>query len=133
VPERRTLDKAMLHATAYRQLLSLRADLLPLLNGGDVTFKETTQAWANPGALHSAVLAEGRKGLQIQRYKGLGEMNAEQLWDTTLNPDNRVLLQVKVEDAIAADGLFTTLMGDVVEPRKDFIVSNALAVSNLDV
>ncbi len=133
VPERRTLDKAMLHATAYRQLLQLRADLLPLLQGGAVVFKETTHSWANPGELHTTVLAEGRKGLQIQRYKGLGEMNAEQLWDTTLNPDNRILLQVKVDDAITADGLFTTLMGDVVEPRKDFIVSNALAVSNLDV
>jgi DNA gyrase subunit B len=133
VPERRTLDKAMLHAVPFRQLLALRAELLPLLAGGQLTFKETAQPWANPGALQAAVLAEGRKGLQIQRYKGLGEMNAEQLWDTTLNPDNRVLLQVKVEDAIAADGLFTTLMGDVVEPRKDFIVSNALAVNNLDV
>lgn len=132
VPERRTLDKAMLHAVPFRQLLTLRTDLLPLLAGGQITFKETAQPWATPGALHGTVLAEGRKGLQIQRYKGLGEMNAEQLWDTTLNPDNRVLLQVKVEDAIAADGLFTTLMGDVVEPRKDFIVSNALSVTNLD-
>ena len=133
VPERRTLDRAMLHAAAYRQLVSLRADLLGLLDGGQLILKDDSQRWDNPGALLSAVLAEGRKGLQIQRYKGLGEMNAEQLWDTTLNADNRVLLQVGVHDAIAADGIFTTLMGDVVEPRKDFIVSNALSVANLDV
>jgi DNA gyrase subunit B len=127
------LDKGMLHAVAYRQLLGIRADLLPLLAGGNIQFKEAQQAWNAPTALHTAVLAEGRKGLNIQRYKGLGEMNAEQLWETTLNPDNRILLQVGVHDAIAADGLFTTLMGDVVEPRKDFIVSNALSVNNLDV
>jgi DNA gyrase subunit B len=134
VPERRMLDKGMLHATAFRQLLNAREDLLPLLQGGEIQFKEgASQGWASPDALHDVVLAEGRKGLSIQRYKGLGEMNAEQLWETTLNADNRVLLQVKVDDAITADGLFTTLMGDVVEPRKDFIVSNALNVNNLDV
>lgn len=132
IPERRTLDKAMLHATGYRALLGMAGDLMPLLAGGIFSCREE-QPWANPEALVESVLAEGRKGLQIQRYKGLGEMNAEQLWDTTLNPDNRVLLQVQVEDAIVADGIFTTLMGDVVEPRKDFIVNNALNVANLDI
>jgi DNA gyrase subunit B len=86
-----------------------------------------------PSQLLDAVLATGRKGLSIARYKGLGEMNAEQLWETTLDPDNRVLLQVKVEDADVTDEIFTRLMGDVVEPRREFIQENALNVANLDV
>ena len=86
-----------------------------------------------PTQLLETVMAAGRKGQKIQRYKGLGEMNAEQLWETTLDPDNRALLQVKVEDADVTDEIFTRLMGDVVEPRREFIQDNALNVANLDV
>ena len=90
-------------------------------------------AITRPSELLDAVLAIGRKGLSIARYKGLGEMNAEQLWETTLDPDHRILLQVKVEDADVTDEIFTRLMGDIVEPRRDFIQENALNVANLDV
>jgi DNA gyrase subunit B len=96
----------------------------PTANAGAIT---------RPSELLENVLAAGRKGLSIARYKGLGEMNADQLWETTLDPDNRILLQVKVEDADVTDEIFTRLMGDVVEPRREFIQENALNVANLDV
>jgi DNA gyrase subunit B len=88
---------------------------------------------SRPTQLLDAIFAAGRKGLSIVRYKGLGEMNAEQLWETTLDPEARVLLQVKVEDADVTDEIFTRLMGDIVEPRREFIQDNALNVANLDV
>jgi DNA gyrase subunit B len=78
-------------------------------------------------------LEEGKKGLSIQRYKGLGEMNPQQLWQTTMNPENRTLLQIKVEDVVAAEEMFTILMGDKVEPRRDFIYQHALEVRELDI
>jgi DNA gyrase subunit B len=85
------------------------------------------------GELIEQIFAMGKKGLTIQRYKGLGEMNPEQLWETTMNPETRTLLQVKIDDEVESDLIFTVLMGDQVEPRREFIYENALEVSNLDI
>ena len=94
--------------------------------------KDRVQPIYGPLDLLHAILSEGEKGLNLQRYKGLGEMNPEQLWETTLDPEARTLLQVRIDDMAEADDMFTKLMGDVVEPRREFIQQNALNVENLD-
>ncbi|GGD50222.1 DNA topoisomerase (ATP-hydrolyzing) subunit B [Pseudoxanthomonas indica] len=101
--------------------------------GATIVRGNKTQAIESFAEAQAWLLEEAKKGRSIQRFKGLGEMNPEQLWDTTVNPDSRRLLQVRIEDVVAADQIFSTLMGDVVEPRRDFIEANALKVSNLDV
>ena len=134
VKETVTLDAGLLGSADARALDRHSPRLLEIYEKQPVLRRrEVSEQITGPIALLDAVFATGRKGLSLQRYKGLGEMNAEQLWETTLDPDVRSLLQVKVNDATDADSLFARLMGDEVEPRRDFIQENALSVANLDV
>jgi DNA gyrase subunit B len=134
VTESHTLDRALLQSVEARRLNDRRAHLQEIY-GSPATLKRKEGDVIIPGprALLDAVYEGGRKGLSLQRYKGLGEMNPEQLWETTLDKEARTLLQVKIGDLDEADEIFSKLMGDVVEPRREFIQENALSVANLDV
>jgi len=134
VTEVHTLDRALLGSLDARRLNERHGHLVEVYEkAAKLKRKDKTDIISGPRALLEAVYDTGRKGIDLQRYKGLGEMNPEQLWETTLDPDVRTLLQVKVGDIAEADEIFAKLMGDVVEPRRDFIQENALNVSNLDV
>lgn len=134
VKEVAAVDVALIGSADARHMDQMSARLREIYSEPPVlTRKDGRSEMSGPRALLDSIFATGRKGLSMQRYKGLGEMNAEQLWETTLDPNVRSLLQVKVNDATDADGLFSRLMGDEVEPRREFIQDNALSVANLDI
>jgi DNA gyrase subunit B len=134
VTERHALDAAALRSAEARWL-DERRDILARdwAEPATLSLGAATQSAVGPLDALERLLAEGRRGLTIQRFKGLGEMNPEQLWATTLDPTARTLLKVRIQDVEDAEQIFSTLMGDIVEPRRDFIVGNALKVANLDV
>ena len=133
VEEVRTLDGPVMRGGEAKRTGSFTQALQEVYNlPATLMRKDRTQMIYGPIDLLDAILTEGEKGLSLQRYKGLGEMNPSQLWETTLDPDARTLLRVRVDDVAEADDLFTKLMGDVVEPRREFIQKNALNVENLD-
>ena len=126
--------QAMFEAAELRPVIEAARQLHDLLSAGaTISRGSRSQAVSRFADVHHWLFEEAKRGRTIQRFKGLGEMNPEQLWETTVNPETRRLLRVRIEDAVAADEIFSTLMGDVVEPRRDFIEDNALKVANLDV
>ena len=134
VSETHRLNSAFFNGADYAAIGALSDTLQGLLEAGAYVKRgEKTQEIEHFVEAYAWLLGEARRGVDIQRYKGLGEMNPDQLWETTMDPNVRRMLQVTVDDAIGADHMFTTLMGDQVEPRREFIESNALAVVNLDV
>ena len=134
VAERHLIDAALLRSSEARRLGTDGERLREVYDRpGSLTARDKTYPISGPTSLVEAVMELGRRGIEVQRYKGLGEMNPEQLWETTLDPEVRSLLQVKISHADSAEETFSTLMGDLVEPRRDFIQANALSVANLDV
>ncbi len=130
----RYLQREFFDTNEYRHIMALAAKIDDLLSEGSFIRRGEKQAPVESFAdAITWLMSEARRGQSIQRYKGLGEMNPDQLWDTTVNPETRRLMQVKIDDAVKADEIFTTLMGDHVEPRREFIEKNALTVENLDV
>ena len=130
----KTIRPAFFQSPEYRRIAALGSEIKELIEPGAWVErgKERTDVASFPQAV-DWLMEQAKRGQSIQRYKGLGEMNPEQLWETTVNPETRRLMQVRIEDAVEADEVFTTLMGDQVEPRREFIEKNALAVANLDV
>jgi len=134
VTEVHSIESSLINSVEARKLTSKAASLQTLYaKHARLEVKETEHQVTGPASLVELIMQIGRKGVSIQRYKGLGEMNPEQLWETTLDPNVRSLLQVRVNHADDAEDVFSTLMGDVVEPRREFIQNNALKVANLDV
>jgi len=129
-----TLAAGLFDSGELRPITEAARQLADLIQPGAVVRRGgRSQAVEDFAQVRTFLMDEARRGRTVQRFKGLGEMNPEQLWDTTVNPETRRLLQVRIEDAVAADQIFSTLMGDVVEPRRDFIEENALRVANLDI
>ncbi len=134
VPQRFIIDKKLISMIEAGKLDEMVGKLQQLYaRHSTLTRKDSEAAITGPTGLMETIMDLGRKGVSIQRYKGLGEMNPEQLWETTLDPDARTLLQVKISHAETQEDIFSTLMGDVVEPRREFIQTHALEVANLDV
>jgi DNA gyrase subunit B len=130
----KSLHKEFFSSVEYRRISELSRTLMGLIGSGAYVKKgEARQEIRSFREALDWLLEQARKGQTIQRYKGLGEMNPDQLWDTTINPETRRLVQVRIEDALGADEIFSTLMGDQVEPRREFIERNALSVSYLDI
>jgi DNA gyrase subunit B len=130
----RVLPREFFESAEYQRIAELARTLAGLLGEGAYVSRGGERAdVASFKEVVKWMFDQARKGQTIQRYKGLGEMNPEQLWDTTINPETRRLTQVRIDDAVAADDIFTTLMGDQVEPRREFIEKNALEVANLDI
>jgi DNA gyrase subunit B len=133
-PSHKYLPREFFESAEYQRIADLARTLAGLIGeGAYVTRGADRQDIGSFKEAMKWLFDQARKGQTIQRYKGLGEMNPEQLWETTINPETRRLMQVRIEDAVAADDIFTTLMGDQVEPRREFIEKNALSVTNLDV
>jgi DNA gyrase subunit B len=130
------VDHALLSTLDWRRLRDLQNAIEALGTPPFLVSEGKDEQAAELGSvdlLWDFIDARARKGLQLQRYKGLGEMNADTLWETTMNPETRVLLQVRIDDAMKAEEMFSILMGDQVEPRREFIEQNAMNVRNLDI